>query len=130
MKIFQENLPESAIKDMSENDLNILIEEATHEHLRLEKEIEDLVWPGQSYLTEDGQPKQNFWPSEFSYLPALYADRIAKEPGLKDRLEKADELSKRIGYVLAVRGTAEVQKAVIASLTARIERAKNQEYPR
>lgn len=126
MKIFRENLPESAIRDMSENELDILIEEATHEHIRLEKEIEALVWPGQSYLNEDGQPTQNIWPSQFSYLPALYADRIAKEPAHKDRLEKADDLSKRVGYVLAVRGSAEVQKAVIASLTARIERAKNQ----
>ena len=124
-KIFDESLPDAYIAELTEEELAVLIDEATEEHLRLEKEIDELIWKDTPQIGDNGEPVNKVWPSEFSYLPIFYRDMIAVKPGLEKDLRKADDLTKRIGLVLAVRGTAITQKAHLSSLQARIARAKN-----
>lgn len=124
-KIFDESLPDAYISELTEEELDVLIDEATEEHLRLEKEIDELIWKDTPQIRDNGKPVNKVWPSEFSYLPIFYRDAIAVKPGLEKDLKTADELTKRIGLVLAVKGTAITQKAHLSSLYARIARAKN-----
>lgn len=119
-KIFDISLPERYIAELSEDDINTLIAEAETEHLRLEREIDALVWKDTPYVSEDGHPTHDVWPSEFSYLPILYRDEIANDPALERRLAKATELSQEVGRVLAVLGSARVQQARFVALKSRI----------
>ena len=124
-KIFDISLPEKYIAELSENDINTLIAEAETEHLRLEREIDALVWKDTPYVSEDGHPTNGVWPSEFSYLPILYRDEIANDPTLERRLAKATELSQEVGRVLAVLGSARVQQARFVALKSRIAMEEN-----
>lgn len=125
-KIFDISLPEKYIAELSEDDINLLIEEAETEHVRLEREIDALIWKDTPYVSEDGHPTREVWPSEFSYLPILYRDEIAADPALERRLAKASELSKEVGRVLAVMGSARVQQARFIAIKARIDMEENQ----
>ena len=111
-KIFDVSLSERYIAELTEEELDVLIDEANEEHLRIEREIDDIMWPGTSQIGPDGEPANGVWPSMFSYIPALYADEIAVDPGLRKKLERAEDLSLEAGEVLAVRGTAKVYKAM------------------
>lgn len=126
-KIFDESLPDSYIEELSERETDLLVKEATEEHLRLEKEIEGLLWPDRKIIGDDGQPLEKVWPSEYSYLPIFYRDEIAVNPGVEKKLQEADELSKRVGVVLAIKGTALTHKAHLVALTKRVERLQDQE---
>lgn len=126
-QIFDTSLPDKYISELTDEELDVLIDEAREEHVRLEREIDNLVWPDTPQLNSEGEPVNKIWPSEFSYLPVLYRDEIEENPGLEKRLAKADDLSKEVGRVLAVLGTANTHKAKIAELEARIERAKNED---
>ena len=124
-KIFDESLPDAYISELTEEELDVLIDEATEEHLRLEKEIDNLIWKDTPHIGVDGEPVNKVLPSELSSLCIFYRDVIAVKPGLEKDLKTADELTKRIGLVLAVKGTAITHKAHLSSLYARIARAKN-----
>src|SRR5699024_3701276 len=124
-KIFDESLPDAYISELTEEELDVLIDEATEEHLRLEKEIDNLIWKDTPQIGDDGEPVNKVRPSEYSYLPILYRDMITAKPGLEKDLKAADELTKRIGFVLPVKRTAITQNAQLSSLYARIARAKN-----
>lgn len=110
-KFFSLGIKDEKLDKLSEKDLSILASEAQEEHLRLEREIDNLVWPDNPQLTPEGHPANLIWPSEFSYLPALYKEEIEKDPALERRLEKADQLTKQVGLVLAVYGTVRILQA-------------------
>lgn len=123
-KIFDVSLPDSYIEELTEEELDVLIDEGREEHVRLEKIIDKLMWEHTPQLTEEGEPINKVWPSEFSYLPVLYMDEIAEDPGMERKLAEADQISQEVGRVLAVIGSAKTQKATLAALEARIERVK------
>lgn len=107
-RFFNERLTDAKIADLSDSELEVLVQEADEEHVRLEREIENLIWQGEPHLDSEGQPVHGVWPSEYSYLPVFYKERIAQDPLLRERLVRADELSQRIGHVLAIKGSAVV----------------------
>ena len=113
--IFDKSLPENYISELTEEELVVLIDEANEEHLRVEREIDALVWPDSPQVGENGEPVNGVWPSEFSYTPALYRDEIASNPALERRLQEAEELSQEVGHILAVRGSA---KTFLAQMRA------------
>lgn len=107
-RFFNERLTDAKIADLSDSELEVLVQEADEEHVRLEREIENLIWQGEPHLDSEGQPVHGVWPSEYSYLPVFYKERIAQDPLLRERLVRADDLSQRIGHVLAIKGSAVV----------------------
>src|SRR5699024_1655384 len=123
--IFDESLPDAYISELTEEELDVLIDEATEEHLRLEKEIDELIWKDTPQIGDKGEPVNKIWPSEMSYLPIFYRDVIAIKPGLEKDLKAADELTQRIGLVLAGKGTAITQQAQLSSLYVSIASTKN-----
>lgn len=121
MKIFDLTLPERYIMSLNEADTETLIKEADTEHLRLEKEIDETIWPDTPYLNSDGQPARGIWPSEFSYEPVLYRDAIAANPKLERDLYKAADLVKQVAKVKAIAGAARVRRAQITNEQAEQE---------
>lgn len=119
-RIFDPSLPDKYISELTDEELAVLIDEANEEHLRLEREIDTLCWPDSPQVGENGEPVNGVWPSEFSYIPALYRDEIEGDPALERRLAQATELSRQVGLVLAVRGTAKTYQAQMTSLKERI----------
>src|SRR5699024_10994878 len=104
-KIFDESLPDAYISELTEEELDVLIDEATEEHLRLEKEIDNLIWKDTPQIGDDGEPVNKVWPSEFSYLPIFYRDMIAVKPGLEKRSEE-----RRVGKECRSRWAADHEK--------------------
>ena len=123
-RFFNERLTDAKIGDLSDSELEVLIKEADAEHVRLEREIENLIWKGEPHLDSDGRPLHGVWPSEYSYLPIFYKERIAHEPLLRERLVSADELSQRIGHVLAIKGSATVVHTARITQREAIERGE------
>ena len=123
-RFFNERLTDAKIADLSDSELEVLIKEADAEHVRLEREIENLIWKGEPHLDSDGRPLHGVWPSEYSYLPIFYKERIAQEPLLRERLVAADELSQRIGHVLAIKGSAVVVHTARITQREAIERGE------
>lgn len=120
-KIFDESLPDSYIEKLDPQDLDLLIEEATQEHLSLEREIDALVWKEAPQIAEDGTPINKVWPSEFAYDAIFYRDEISENPKFAKELKTAQQLSERVGRVKAVLGSAKTQKAQQVALFARLE---------
>lgn len=123
-RFFNERLTDAKIADLSDSELEVLVREADAEHVRLEREIENLIWEGEPHLNSDGKPIHGVWPSEYSYLPIFYKERIAQEPLLRERLVSADELSQRIGHVLAIKGSAVVVHTARITQREAIERGE------
>lgn len=123
-RFFNERLTDAKIGDLSDSELEVLIREADAEHVRLEREIESLIWKGEPHLNSDGQPIHGVWPSEYSYLPIFYKERIAQDPLLRERLVSADELSQRIGHILAIKGSAVVTHTARITQREAIERGE------
>lgn len=121
-RIFDESLPDSYIGKLDPEELDLLIEEAKTAHLELEREIDGTIWEHAPQLAPNGEPINKVWPSEFSYEPILYRDEIDQNPKFERKLRKADELSKRVGLVLAVLGSANTHKALRAAEAGRLER--------
>lgn len=111
-QIFDISLPDKYIEELTEEELLVLIDEGREEHLRLEREIDRLVWPDAPQVKDDGTPVGGHWPSEFSYLPAFYLREIEEDPAMEKRLYEADDLSRQVGRVLAVIGSAKTQLAL------------------
>lgn len=123
-RFFNERLTDAKIGDLSDSELEVLVQEAGEEHVRLEREIENLIWQGEPHLDSDGRPLHGVWPSEYSYLPIFYKERIAQDPLLRERLVSADELSQRIGHVLAIKGSAVVVHTARITQREAIERGE------
>ena len=123
-RFFNERLTDAKIADLSDSELEVLVREADEEHVRLEREIENLIWEGEPHLNSDGKPLHGVWPSEYSYLPIFYKERIAQEPLLRERLVSADELSQRIGHALAIKGSAVVVHTARITQREAIERGE------
>lgn len=123
-RFFNERLTDAKIADLSDSELEVLVREADAEHVRLEREIESLIWEGEPHLNSEGRPTHGVWPSEYSYLPIFYKERIAQEPLLRERLATADELSQRIGHVLAIKGSAVVTHTARITQREAIERGE------
>lgn len=123
-RFFNERLTDAKIADLSDSELEVLIQEAGEEHLRLEREIENLIWQGEPHLDSEGHPIHGVWPSEYSYLPIFYHERITQDPLLRERLIAADELSQRIGHVLAIKGSAVVVRTARITQREAIERGE------
>lgn len=123
-RLFNERLTDAKIADLSDSELEVLVREADAEHVRLEREIESLIWEGEPHLNSEGRPTHGVWPSEYSYLPIFYKERIAHEPLLRERLATADELSQRIGHVLAIKGSAVVTHTARITQREAIERGE------
>lgn len=121
-KIFDISLPDAYIKELSGLEIALLIEEAKAEHLRLETEIDRLMWPDNSRLDIDNATLPN--PSEYAYDPMLYKEEIEDDPTMEMKLRVAKELSERVGLVLAILGSAQTQRAKLLNLEARIERER------
>lgn len=123
-RFFNERLTDAKIGDLSDSELEVLVQEADAEHVRLEREIESLIWEGEPHLNSEGKPLHGVWPSEYSYLPIFYHERIMQDPLLRERLVTADELSQRIGHVLAIKGSAVVVHTARITQREAIERGE------
>ena len=120
-KIFDMSLPDAYIKELSSLELTLLIEEAKAEHMRLESEIDSLMWMDSPRL-EMG-PNMPL-PSEYAYDPMLYSDEVEADPTMEQRLRVAKELAEKVGLVLAVLGSAQTQRAKVLNLEAKVERER------
>ena len=120
-KIFDMSLPDAYIKELSSLELTLLIEEAKAEHMRLENEIDSLMWMDSPRL-EMG-PNMPL-PSEYAYDPMLYSDEVEADPTMEQRLRVAKELAEKVGLVLAVLGSAQTQRAKVLNLEAKVERER------
>lgn len=120
-KIFDMSLPDAYIKELSSLELTLLIEEAKAEHMRLENEIDSLMWMDSPRL-EMG-PNMPL-PSEYAYDPMLYSEEIEADPTMEQRLRVAKELAEKVGLVLAVLGSAQTQRAKVLNLEAKVERER------
>ena len=120
-KIFDMSLPDAYIKELPSLELALLIEEAKAEHMRLENEIDSLMWMDSPRL-EMG-PNMPL-PSEYAYDPMLYSEEIADDPTMEQRLRVAKELAEKVGLVLAVLGSAQTQRAKVLNLEAKVERER------
>ena len=120
-KIFDMSLPDAYIKELSSLELTLLIEEAKAEHMRLESEIDSLMWLDSPRL-EMG-PNMPL-PSEYAYDPMLYSEEIEDDPTMEQRLRVAKELAEKVGLVLAVLGSAQTQRAKVLNLEAKVERER------
>lgn len=110
-QIFDETLSEEYIAELTDEELTVLIDEGQEERLRIEREIDMLVWPDTPQVTFNGEPRNGYWPSQFSYEAALYEEELSENPGLRRKLDMAAELSVQVGQVMAVIGSAKVQQA-------------------
>lgn len=124
-KFFKKNLPDSEIKKMTLDELRTLADEAHQEQLRIEHEIDDLNISGAKIMQPNNEPANGIYPSEYSYLPALYEAQIRKEPSLRKKLARAERLSAEVGLVLAVRSSALVQIARVVELQERVNTIQN-----
>ena len=120
-KIFDMSLPDAYIKELSSLELTLLIEEAKAEHMRLENEIDSLMWMDSPRL-EMG-PNMPL-PSEYAYDPMLYSEEVEDDPTMEQRLRVAKELAEKVGLVLAVLGSAQTQRAKVLNLEAKVERER------
>jgi hypothetical protein len=120
-KIFDMSLPDAYIKELSSLELTLLIEEAKAEHMRLENEIDSLMWMDSPRL-EMG-PNMPL-PSEYAYDPMLYSEEIEDDPTMEQKLRVAKELAEKVGLVLAVLGSAQTQRAKVLNLEAKVERER------
>ena len=120
-KIFDMSLPDAYIKELSSLELTLLIEEAKAEHMRLENEIDSLMWMDSPRL-EMG-PNMPL-PSEYAYDPMLYSEEVEADPTMEQRLRVAKELAEKVGLVLAVLGSAQTQRAKVLNLEAKVERER------
>ena len=120
-KIFDMSLPDAYIKELPSLELALLIEEAKAEHMRLENEIDSLMWMDSPRL-EMG-PNMPL-PSEYAYDPMLYSDEVEADPTMEQRLRVAKELAEKVGLVLAVLGSAQTQRAKVLNLEAKVERER------
>lgn len=120
-KIFDMSLPDAYIKELSSLELTLLIEEAKAEHMRLESEIDSLMWRDSPRL-EMG-PNMPL-PSEYAYDPMLYSEEVEADPTMEQRLRVAKELAEKVGLVLAVLGSAQTQRAKVLNLEAKVERER------
>lgn len=120
-KIFDMSLPDAYIRELSSLELALLITEAKAEYLRLEREIDSLMWRDSPRL-EMG-PNMPL-PSEYAYDPMLYNEEIEADPTMWRRLQVAKELSEKVGLVLAVLGSAQTQRAKVLNLEAKVERER------
>lgn len=120
-EIFDLSLPDEYIQELTGYEISTLIEEAQMEILGLEKEIDSLMWPDSTRISDDPNHPM---PSEFSYDPMLYREEIEADPEIEEKLQLAKELSERVGLAMAVLGSAQLQRAKIINLEAKIEREK------
>ena len=121
-RVFDISLPDAYIRELSGIELALLIEEAKVEQMRLENEIDDLMWSDSPRLSTG----QNLpLPSEYSYDPMLYREEIEEDPTVEAKLRVAKDLSERVGLVLAVLGSGQTQRARLLNLEARIERERS-----
>ena len=124
-KFFKKTLPDSEIKNLTLDELKILVEEAKQEQLRIEREIDDLDISGTKIMQSDDSPTAGIYPSEYSYLPALYEAQIKQDPSLRKKLATAEQLSAEVGLVLAVKASALVHLARGVELYERVNTIQN-----
>lgn len=97
--IFDHSIKDSYIMQLSYEDTQTLIEEAKAEIRKLEIEISDLV--GDIYSPEIGLK-----PSEISWDPDLYEEEIKARPWVRENMLQAQEISAKVGEILAIEATA------------------------